>query len=143
MDAHAVERDQGADEPAPNQIEPAEDRRAGEGGSPSVILDGFSGTLDHLLTLARGQQIDLFDISLTALVDQLVTAVQRAPATMPLGQKGDWVVMAAWLVQLRSQLLLPADAPAQQSAVAEAGQLRDRLAALQDAQARPICARPA
>jgi segregation and condensation protein A len=128
MDAHAVDRDQG-------RGEPAEDRWAGEGGSPSVLLNGFSGTLDHLLTLARGQKIDLFDISLTALVEQLVTAVHQAPVTMPLGQKGDWVVMAAWLVQLRSQLLLPADASAQPSAVAEAGQLRDRLAGLQDARA--------
>ena len=50
---------------------------------------------------------------------------------MPLGQKGDWVVMAAWLVQLRSRLLLPADAPAQQAAAAEADQLRDRLMTLQ------------
>jgi segregation and condensation protein A len=38
-------------------------------------------------------------------------------------------------VQLRSQLLLPADASAQQKAVAEAGALRDRLGELQDAQA--------
>jgi hypothetical protein len=30
-------------------------------------------------------------------------------------QKGDWVVIAPWLVQLRARLLLPADAPAQQS----------------------------
>ena len=32
--------------------------------------------------------------------------------------------MAAWLVQLRSLLLLPADPPAQQAAEAEADQLR-------------------
>jgi segregation and condensation protein A len=52
-----------------------------------------------------------------------------------LGQKGDWVVMAAWLVQLRSRLLLPVDAPAQQDAAAQAGQLRDRLVGLQATQA--------
>jgi segregation and condensation protein A len=43
--------------------------------------------------------------------------------------------MAAWLVQLRARLLLPADAPAQQDAVAEADQLRGRLVALEDIQA--------
>ena len=54
---------------------------------------------------------------------------------MPLGQKGDWVVMAAWLVQLRARLLLPADAPAQQEAAAEADMFRGRLVALEDIQA--------
>jgi segregation and condensation protein A len=39
--------------------------------------------------------------------------------------------MAAWLVQLRARLLLPADAPAGQ----EADQLRGRLVALEDMQA--------
>ncbi len=82
---------------------------AAKAWSPSLTLAGFSGTLDHLLTLARSQNIDLAEISLTALVDQLSAALQRAPATTPLGQKADWVVMAAWLVQLRAGLLLPAD----------------------------------
>src|ERR1700722_10249049 len=91
----------------------------GEGASPFLTLAGFTGPLDHLLTLARAQKIDLADISLAALVDQLTAALRQAPATTPLGQKGDWVVMAAWLVQLRSRLLLPADSPAQQDAVAE------------------------
>ena len=68
-------------------------------------------------------------ISLAALVDQLAAALRQAPATMPLGQKGDWVVMAAWLVQLRARLLLPADAPAQQAAAAEADEFRARLVA--------------
>ena len=37
---------------------------AGEGGSPSLTLNGFSGTLDHLLMLARTQKIDLAKIPL-------------------------------------------------------------------------------
>jgi segregation and condensation protein A len=48
-----------------------------------------------LLTLARSQKIDLSAISLGALLDQLTIALHQAPATLPLGQKGDWVVMAA------------------------------------------------
>jgi segregation and condensation protein A len=43
--------------------------------------------------------------------------------------------MAAWLVQLRARLLLPADAPAQQEAAAEADAFRGRLVALDDIQA--------
>ena len=107
----------------------------GEGGAPRLTLDGFSGPLDHLLALGRAQTIDLAAVSLTALLDQLTTALCQAPSSIPLGQKGDWVVMAAWLVQLRTRLLLPADARAQQDATAEAGQLRDRLVGLQEMQA--------
>ena len=91
--------------------------------------------MDHLLTLARAQKIDIAAISLTALIDQLTTALHHAPAATSLGQKGDWVVMAAWLVQLRTRLLLPADAPGQQEATAEADQLRGRLVALEEVQA--------
>lgn len=104
---------------------------AGE-GTPRLTLDGFSGPLETLLTLARAQKIDLATISLAALVDQLGMALRQAPASLPLGQKGDWVVMTAWLVQLRSLLLLPANAPAQQDAAAEADHLLGRLVALED-----------
>jgi segregation and condensation protein A len=108
---------------------------AAEGSTPFLALGGFSGPLDRLLILARAQQADLAKISLTALVDQLAAALRQAPAAIPLGEKANWVVMAAWLVQLRARLLLPADAPAAQQAAAAAGALRERLAALQQMQA--------
>jgi segregation and condensation protein A len=104
----------------------------GEGASLFLTLGGFAGPLDYLLVLARAQKIDLADLSLLALVDQLAAALRQAPATTPLGQKGDWVVMAAWLVQLRAQLLLPAGALVQNEATAEADRLRERLAALEE-----------
>src|SRR4051794_26987406 len=82
--------------------------RGGQERTPLLALDGFSGPLEHLLTLARAQQVDLTRLALPDLIDQLNTALQHAPPTLPLGQK-DWIVMASWLLQLRSQLLLPAD----------------------------------
>jgi segregation and condensation protein A len=116
MDSDAAHRDTGP---------PTGMGEDGDGqGTPLLALDGFTGPLDHLLTLARAQKIDLSGISLIALVEQLATALRQAPAKMPLGQKGDWVVMAAWLLQ--------ADAPAQQEAAAEADQIRRRLVALDD-----------
>lgn len=123
----------GAD-PGDRRDEP-EGGEADGAGTPQLALEGFSGPLDHLLTLARAQKIDLSGISLAALVEQLATALRQAPATVPLSQKGDWVVMAAWLLQLRSRLLLPADAPARQDAAREAGQVRERLVALEKMQA--------
>ena len=108
--------------------------RAGE-GTPVLDLDGYSGPLDQLLVLARAHEIDLTRLPLVALVDQLATALHHAPPATPLGQKGDWVVMTAWLVQLRSRLLLPADPAVQPQAEAQAVELRDRLVDLQAMQA--------
>jgi len=71
-------------------------------------------------------------VSLSAFADQLGVALERE---VPPGQKAEWVVMAAWLLQLRSHLLLPATDPGRIAAHAEAGQLRDRLQHLQHMQA--------
>ncbi len=112
---------------------PAEElTQDGEGHTPRLELEEYSGPLDRLLALARDHAFDLSRLSLPAFADQLVAALER---DVPLGQKADWVVMAAWLVQLRSRLLLPAEVPAQQAAQAEAGQLRGRLLQLQQVQA--------
>jgi segregation and condensation protein A len=103
-------------------------------GTPLLALDGFNGPLDDLLTLARSRQIDLMQLSLPGLLGQLAAALDAAPAATPLARKADWVVMAAWLVQLRSLLLLPQDNPAQRTAEDEADDLRRRLVALEAAQ---------
>jgi segregation and condensation protein A len=65
-------------------------------------------------------------------VDQLATALAAERLT-PLAHRGDWLVMAAWLVWLRSRLLLPPDSPAQPEAAAEACRLRENLLALRAA----------
>jgi segregation and condensation protein A len=106
----------------------------GEGGTPLLQLDGFRGPLAVLLALARSHQVDLARLPVAALVDQLVTAVQHADPRIPLSRKGDWLVMAAWLLLLRSRLLLPVDTPAQHEARNEAENLRERLSDLQAAQ---------
>lgn len=108
---------------------------AGAHRTPQLELNGFSGPLDLLLTLARAEQADLRGLSLPHLVDQLAMALRQAGPATPLGQKADWVVMAAWLLLLRSLLLLPADTPAQRAAEAEAEELRGQLVALEEMQA--------
>ena len=111
---------------APQELTPA-----GEGQAPRLELDGYSGPLDRLLALARDHRVDLARLSLPALVEQLAAALEQA---VPLGQKAGWVVMAAWLLQLRSRLLSPADALAQRAARSEAGRLRGRLVQLRAVQ---------
>ena len=109
------------------------DAVAAEEDTPRVALAGFEGPLALLVELARTRQIDLNQLPVADVVDQLMVALQEA--TIPLGRKGDRVVLAAWLLLLRSRLLLPVETPAQLDAADTAGQLRDRLIALQAAQA--------
>src|SRR5271165_2230065 len=99
--------------------------------TPRVALAGFEGSLALLVDLARTRQIDLNQLPVADVVDQLMAALQQL--TIPLGRKGDWVVLAAWLLLLRSRLLLPVET--QPDAAATEDQLRDRLVALQAAQA--------
>ncbi len=103
-----------------------------EGHAPRLELDGFSGPLDLLLSLARAQRIDLLRLSLRGLVEQLAPALQQAAT---LAERGDWLVMAAWLVLLRSRLLLPQAAPARETAQRQAARLRGRLLGLGAAKA--------
>jgi segregation and condensation protein A len=120
----------------PASVSVMSDDGEGEGGrTPLLALDGYNGSLAGLLTLARSRRIDLAKIPLLDLVDQMVTAVRDAPPVTLMGQKGDWVVMAAWLVQLRSLLLLPEDAPARLAAKEEVGGFRERLSELAEIQA--------
>ena len=44
----------------------------------TLELDGWEGPLDLLLTLARGQRVDLSKISILALVEQYLLFVNRA-----------------------------------------------------------------
>ena len=105
-----------------------------EGDPPPPVdvqlrLDGFAGPLDLLLELARRQEVDLGQISVTALVDQYLSATSDI-GRVDLARAADWLVMAAWLVWLKSRLLLPKDVEEARQAETAAKTLTDRLAAL-------------
>ena len=104
----------------------------------TLSLDGWEGPLDLLLTLARGQKVDLREISILALVDQYLAYLDDAKA-LRLEVAADYLVMAAWLAYLKSCLLLPKDAEVDPSPeeLALRLQLRlQRLDAMRDAGAR-------
>jgi segregation and condensation protein A len=78
-----------------------------------VSLDGFEGPLDVLLALARTQKVDLAKISVLALADQYLQFIAHAHK-LRLELAADYLVMAAWLAYLKSRLLLPREAAADQ-----------------------------
>ena len=85
-------------------------RRADE--SLIVDLEGYEGPLDLLLTLARVQKVDLMKISVLHLAEQYLAFVEQARA-LRIELAADYLVMAAWLAFLKSRLLLPPDAQAE------------------------------
>jgi segregation and condensation protein A len=77
----------------------------------TVTVDGYEGPIDVLLDLARAQKVDLARISILDLVEQYLAFIaEHQKARLELA--ADYLVMAAWLVYLKSRLLLPGPPPA-------------------------------
>ena len=72
-------------------------------------LDGFEGPLHLLLNLCRSQKVDLRKISLVELCEQYLGFITGVKA-LRIEIAADYLIMAAWLVYLKSELLLPKDA---------------------------------
>lgn len=104
----------------------------------TLDIDGWEGPLDLLLSLARGQKVDLRQISILELAEQYLGYVENARA-LKLELAADYLVMAAWLAFLKSALLLPKDEQIDPSPdeLALRLQLRlERLNAMREAGAR-------
>lgn len=76
--------------------------------------------MDLLLDLAERRRIDLGHMSVRALAEQFVAAMERLIETVPIGRRADWLVLASRLVLLRSRLLLPRNAEAAAAAKQDA-----------------------
>ena len=115
-----------------------EERPIRQSDELNLSLDGWEGPLDLLLTLARGQKVDLAQISILQLVEQYLAYLAEARA-LKLEIAADYLVMAAWLAYLKSCLLLPKD-PTQDPSPEEIAlrlQMRlQRLDAMREAGAR-------
>ncbi|WP_419760069.1 segregation and condensation protein A [Acidisoma sp.] len=104
-------------------------------GSPTLHLSGFDGPMDVLLDLAERQRIDLGRMSVLALAEQFVAAMERLAAHVPLERRADWLVMATRLVLLRSRLLFPASPEAAAEAARDAAAALHQIESLSEARA--------
>lgn len=71
-----------------------------------VEIDRFQGPLDLLLHLIRVQDIDVFDIPISRITHQFLGAV-KAIHVSQLDSAGEFLEMAATLVRIKAQMLLP------------------------------------
>jgi segregation and condensation protein A len=77
-----------------------------DGSSPPsfvVELTEFSGPLDLLLTLIREEQVDIYDIPIARVAEQFLARIR----TMALNDAADYLEMAARLLRIKAQMLLP------------------------------------
>src|ERR1700704_6546899 len=73
-----------------------------------VKLEIFEGPLDLLLFLIKRDEIDIYEISLERITKQYLEYLQ-AFKELNIDIAGEFVVMAANLIYLKSRSLLPAD----------------------------------
>ena len=73
-----------------------------------VKLDAFEGPLDLLLHLVKTNEVDIYHLPIATITDQYLGYIDMFQE-LNLDVAGEYLVMAATLMYLKSRLLLPAD----------------------------------
>jgi segregation and condensation protein A len=68
-----------------------------------VELTEFSGPLDLLLGLIRDEKVDIYDIPISRIADQFLARI----SSLGLDQAAEYLEMAARLLRIKAQMLLP------------------------------------
>ncbi len=71
-----------------------------------IKLPVFEGPLDLLLFLIRKSEIDIYDIPIESVTKQYIEAI-RSMQQLDLEVAGEFFVMAATLMEIKSRMLLP------------------------------------
>jgi segregation and condensation protein A len=87
---------------------------------PTVHIHDFDGPLDLLLHLVRHGRMDIFNLPIAELCDQYLVHL-NAMENLDLGVAGEFLVMAATLLEIKSRLLLPAPPKAEDEEEGDAG----------------------
>lgn len=69
-------------------------------------LGAFAGPLDLLLYLIKQEQANIFDIPIARITDEYLKYI-RLMKTLDISVAGDFLVMAATLIEIKSKMLLP------------------------------------
>jgi len=71
-----------------------------------LTLGAFAGPLDLLLYLIKQEQANIFDIPIARITDEYVKYI-RLMEKLDISVAGDFLVMAATLIEIKSKMLLP------------------------------------
>ncbi len=75
-----------------------------------VQLDSYNGPLDLLLFLIRREEVDIYDIPIARITEQYVAYVELLKHLDP-NDIGEFLVMAATLMEMKSRTLVPTPPP--------------------------------
>lgn len=73
-----------------------------------ILLGEFEGPLDLLLHLIRQEQVSIYDIPVARITDEYLRYLQLMQE-LDIAVAGDFLVMAATLIELKTKMLLPRD----------------------------------
>ena len=71
-----------------------------------IRLEVFEGPLDLLLYLIRKNEVDIYDIPVAVITAQYLSYLGQA-RMLDIERAGDFILMAATLMRIKSQMLLP------------------------------------
>jgi segregation and condensation protein A len=91
-----------------------------------VFLEAFEGPLDLLLYLIRRQNLDILDIPIAEITRQYVTYIE-VMKDLQLELAGEYLLMAAMLAEIKSRMLLPRPADAEEEEADPRAELVRRL----------------
>ncbi len=83
-----------------------------------VKLESFEGPLDLLLYLIRKNEVNIYDIPIAAITEQYLSFIMLMEE-LNLDVAGEFLVMAATLIHIKSKMLLPRPETAQDSFLEE------------------------
>ncbi|MBZ5498280.1 MAG: segregation/condensation protein A [Acidobacteriia bacterium] len=84
----------------------------------TIRLEGFEGPLDLLLHLIKREELDIWNIPIAHITEQYLGYLQLMQ-DLNINVAGEWLLMAATLIYIKSRMLLPPD-PVQEAAEGEA-----------------------
>ena len=72
-----------------------------------VTTPSFSGPVQLLLQLISGHEVDVLDVALAPIVDEFVALLRDESVTMDVNDLSEFLLIAAILLEMKSQSLLP------------------------------------
>jgi segregation and condensation protein A len=75
----------------------------------NVHIDAYAGPLDLLLDLIRKQEVNIYDIPIAKITGQYLEYMHANIERLDTEVAGDFLVMAATLIQIKTKMLLPPD----------------------------------
>jgi len=83
-----------------------------ESSGITIHLDAFQGPLDLLLHLIKKEEIDIWNIPIAHITEQYLEYLQTMK-DLNINLAGEWLMMAATLIYIKSRMLVPQEQSAE------------------------------